>query len=55
MLCVYALLSEGVTWIRRTELMKQISEDCQNKLEPSKFVSHVFITYSSKRGVFHEK
>ena len=53
MLCVYALLSEGVTWIRRTELMKQISEDCQNKLEPSKF-PHVLITYSSKRGVFRE-
>ena len=34
--------------------MKQINEDCQNKLELSKFVSHVFTTYSSKRGVFHE-
>ena len=55
MLCVYVLLSVVVTWIRRTELMKQINEDCQNKLELSKFVSHVFTTYSSKRGVFHEK
>ena len=55
MLCVYVLLSVVVIWIRRTELMKQIIEDCQNKLELSKFVSHVFTTYSSKRGVFHEK
>ena len=30
--------------------MKQINEDCQNKLELSKFVSHVFTTDSSKRG-----
>lgn len=29
--------------------MKQINEDCQNKLELSKFVSHVFTTYSSKK------
>lgn len=55
MLCVYVLLSVVVTWIRRTELMKQINEDCQNKLELSKFVSHVFTTYSSKRGVLHGK